>query len=85
MEEVVHVAMERQVVPVLVEIKVEEQQPRIHPYDSWGCPGATRETRVVHESPSCCSRTSDPAIKKISYIITKRYYYFFFYSNLVIE
>lgn len=46
---------------VVVEVattKVEEEPDRIRVYDSWGCPGATRETRDVLESPFCCSRTS---------------------------
>lgn len=38
--------------------KAARQPARIRVYDSWGCPGATRETRDALGSPFCCSRTS---------------------------
>lgn len=44
--------------PVVATIKAEEERDRIRVYDSWGCPGATKEIRGALESPSCCSRTS---------------------------
>lgn len=40
--------------------KVEGGQDRTKAYDSWGCPGATKETREELGSPSCCSRTRIP-------------------------
>lgn len=51
--------------------KVEEGQGPIRVYDSWGCPGATRETRDVLGSPFCCSRTSNPTMLlcKRSYVL----------------
>lgn len=61
-------------VAVVVEwtVKVLGQLVKIRVYDSWGCPGATREIRGVLESPSCCSRTISPT-KNISTLLLLKY------------
>lgn len=51
------VALAAERVPVAT-TKAAGRQDRTKAYDSWGCPDATRGTRGVLGSPSCCSRTS---------------------------
>lgn len=68
-------------VPVAAIIKAAVELDRIRVYDSWGCPGATKEIRDVLESPSCCSRTSDFCLPQ--YQLSPYLFLFNFFSILL--